>query len=158
MKYLLDSQEVLRQLYSSDEYKGVFSIVYVSRTSHTEWANELLGLMELQNKEDEKRLYMKDICVCEWNQIFPADKQKHFFNLRGLSKVDYRDCIFFDNQMNNIKSVSQLGVTCVYTPDGMHWGAWKEGLERWRQSNCSDQRSSALEEPETILEEPKTEK
>lgn len=37
--------------------------------------------------------------------------------------------LFFDNEMGNIKSVSKLGVKCVYCPDGMTERIWDEGLK-----------------------------
>ena len=36
--------------------------------------------------------------------------------------------LFFDNENGNIRTVSKLGVRCVYTPDGMTNEKWIEGL------------------------------
>lgn len=39
--------------------------------------------------------------------------------------------LFFDNEMGNIRSVSKLGVQCVYCPDGMTQAIWDEGLNKF---------------------------
>ena len=41
---------------------------------------------------------------------------------------DYDTMLFFDNERYNIDSVSQLGVKCVYCPDGLTEEAWREGM------------------------------
>ena len=40
--------------------------------------------------------------------------------------------IFFDNESRNCRDVEKLGVTCVYTPDGMTEAVWKKGLEEFK--------------------------
>lgn len=39
--------------------------------------------------------------------------------------------LFFDNEMQNCRDVAKLGVTCVYTPDGMTKRLWREGLDKF---------------------------
>ena len=56
------------------------------------------------------------------------DKRHHFRELHEMSGVPYEAMCFFDNEIGNIRSVSKLGVTCIYTPNGMTREAWEEAL------------------------------
>jgi hypothetical protein len=40
--------------------------------------------------------------------------------------------LFFDNESGNIRSVSELGVKCVYCPDGVTAEAWQQGLDLFK--------------------------
>ena len=63
------------------------------------------------------------------SQIYKSNKQEHFKKLKSEYKsIDYSEMLFFDNEMGNIRSVSKLGVKCVYCPDGMTEKIWEEGL------------------------------
>ena len=42
--------------------------------------------------------------------------------------------LFFDNEMRNCRDVGRLGVTSVYTPDGMTERTWQQGLTEFAQS------------------------
>ncbi len=42
--------------------------------------------------------------------------------------MGYEEMLFFDNEMGNIKSVSKLGVKCVYCPQGCDYEAWLTGM------------------------------
>jgi magnesium-dependent phosphatase 1 len=59
-------------------------------------------------------------------QISFQDKTQHFQRLHQATGVDYQDMVFFDNEKWNVKSVSKLGVKCIYTPDGMQKRHWEE--------------------------------
>lgn len=39
--------------------------------------------------------------------------------------------IFFDNEKRNCIDVAPLGVTCIYTPDGLTKSKWDEGLAKF---------------------------
>ncbi len=39
--------------------------------------------------------------------------------------------VFFDNERWNCREVAELGVVCVYTPDGMTEEIWQEGLQQY---------------------------
>lgn len=41
--------------------------------------------------------------------------------------------LFFDNERWNCQDVSHLGVTCVYTPQGMTRAKWLQGLKEHAQ-------------------------
>lgn len=64
-------------------------------------------------------------------EISFSDKARHFESLHRKTGVPFESMAFFDNEHWNIQSVSQLGVKCVYTPDGMTKEAWCEALEHF---------------------------
>ena len=125
MKYLGDSKAVLNDIATNEVWQNT-RVVYVSRTNYPEAAVPLLSLMDVNESHT-----MADVSVMEWNQIYPANKQTHFSKLLKLSGVPLRDMLFFDNQMDNIRSVSALGVTCVYTPEGLTHRHFLDGLARF---------------------------
>ena len=46
--------------------------------------------------------------------------------------------LFFDNEIGNCRDVAKLGVTCVYTPNGMTELLWREGLTKFAKRAFSD--------------------
>ena len=128
MQLLGDSAAILQELATDPRFANT-KVAFVSRTNYPEWAVPLLSLMEI---EPGGRT-MADVCCMELNQIYPANKRRHFTALHEASSVPLGEMIFFDNQMDNIESVSPMGVTCVYTPRGMTQAQWREGLESFRR-------------------------
>lgn len=45
--------------------------------------------------------------------------------------------LFFDNEYRNVTSVAALGVTSIYTPDGLTLSKWSEGLEEWNKKKAN---------------------
>ena len=60
-----------------------------------------------------------------------GSKDNHFRSLKKETGIDYDQMIFFDDQMGNCQTVSKLGVTVVYTPDGVTRQSFEEGLEKF---------------------------
>lgn len=54
------------------------------------------------------------------------NKKSHFKRLHKSTGIPYEQMLFFDNEYSNIRSVSSLGVKCIYTPDGMQKEHWEE--------------------------------
>mmetsp|Transcript_26876 Transcript_26876/g.64111 ORF Transcript_26876/g.64111 Transcript_26876/m.64111 type:complete len:300 (+) Transcript_26876:314-1213(+) len=59
-------------------------------------------------------------------EIAFENKQYHFQQLHRKTGIPFEEMVFFDNEYGNIRSVSKLGVHCVYTPDGMHHQHWDD--------------------------------
>lgn len=85
------------------------------------WPEEELALLELFQLED----YFSYI------EVYVGDKAEHFKNLRRKSGVKYEDMLFFDDSYVNIRTVSELGVVCVYVRQGMTLDLLREGLEKF---------------------------
>lgn len=65
-------------------------------------------------------------CFGDLVEIHFDNKKHHLRRLHQSTKIPYDEMVFFDNEYGNIRSVSTLGVTCIYTPDGMERKHWDE--------------------------------
>ena len=92
------------------------------RISEPDWAQECLQLFDVGEKLNMKK-------VGDYEEIYKANKQQHFKALQEKTGIAFEDMIFFDNQRNNIQSVSKLNVHCIFCPDGLTKQIWKSGLE-----------------------------
>ena len=118
------SREVL-SLLKHDESFSRTKVAWVSCTDEPRWAQALLDQFQTSHGDSIGT-------VVHSSQIFKANKQEHFRRLRAeFPHLEYRDMLFFDNEMGNIRTVSQLGVKCVYCPHGLTEDAWREGLNMW---------------------------
>lgn len=130
-----NSREILRVLSADRHYAGI-QVVYVSRTECPEWAKELIQLVPVHGE-----VTMAGCSAMHLHQIYPGDKKSHFTKISKLSGVSFSDMLFFDNEFRNIRSVSTLGVTCIYTPDGMTEETWEMGLQQFHQRKTSTEGS-----------------
>ena len=95
----------------------------VSCTDEPSWAQECLELFKTTPGNESL------ISCVDSSQIYKGNKQNHYRRLKKeYPHVEYSDMMFFDNEMGNIRSVSNLGVYCVYCPDGLTEHIWEEGL------------------------------
>lgn len=86
-----------------------------SRTEQPEWAQELLDLLQITER-------------FTFSEIYPSSKVRHFSSLRDDSGINYTEMLFFDDEMRNIREVSDLGVTSVFVDDGMTDDLFRQGL------------------------------
>lgn len=143
------SRRILHELATDTKWKNT-QVAYVSRTTEPEWANECLELFAITDKVSMGQL-------AAHHEIYPGTKTTHFKRIQNESKIPYsemvvfhgfprksnlpRHCgsyfmhlslqIFFDNEHGNIRDVGKLGVTCIYTPDGMTDEVWEAGLQKF---------------------------
>jgi magnesium-dependent phosphatase 1 len=114
------------------KYNSLETIVaWVSCTDEPEWAAECLQKFTIYDEKLKEKLFdpIGSVVKPEASQIYKANKQHHFKQLKSeFPKIEFEEMLFFDNEMGNIRSVSKLGVKCVYCPDGVTEKAWKEGM------------------------------
>lgn len=89
-----------------DELHGRYLLGIASRTHQPSWARELMELFGIS-------AYFRHV------MIFPGSKTSHFRQLRAETGKDYRQMVFFDDEMRNVREVSQLGVKSVLVEDGI---------------------------------------
>mmetsp|Transcript_19655 Transcript_19655/g.24238 ORF Transcript_19655/g.24238 Transcript_19655/m.24238 type:complete len:178 (-) Transcript_19655:111-644(-) len=95
-----------------------------SRTDEPLWAETCMNWLLIKDG--------KSLTACfDHVEIGFDDKKWHFQRLKQKTGIDYEHMVFFDNEMRNIRSVRELNVKCVYTPDGMTKEAWHEALEQF---------------------------
>ena len=99
-------EDVEQILAFCDEEAVPFAVA--SRTEQPEWARELLDLLEITER-------------FRFSEIYPSSKVRHFSSLTNDSGLEYSEMLFFDDEQRNIREVSELGVTCIFVPDGMNW-------------------------------------
>eukprot|EP00596_Hydrurales_sp_CCMP1899_P007321 CAMPEP_0119036514 /NCGR_PEP_ID=MMETSP1177-20130426/4264_1 /TAXON_ID=2985 /ORGANISM="Ochromonas sp, Strain CCMP1899" /LENGTH=196 /DNA_ID=CAMNT_0006996489 /DNA_START=85 /DNA_END=675 /DNA_ORIENTATION=+ len=121
VKLLGRSSYILEELKGEDRWSETV-VAWVSSCDEPKWAEECL-----QKFKTSAGKSIGD--YADSSHIYGDNKQVHFKKLKAEFKsIDYSEMIFFDNQMNNINSVSKLGVHCVYCPEGMTQKIWDDGL------------------------------
>eukprot|EP00944_MAST-04C_sp_MAST-4C-sp1_P005800 g5800.t1 len=114
-----ETKQILREL-QSEKWKKT-KVAYVSCTDEPVWADELLRKFELGSSMTLKS-------VCDFEEIYKANKQRHFISLKDRSGCEFSEMLFFDNERGNCTQVGTLGVKCVFCPDGLTAEAWREGM------------------------------
>mmetsp|Transcript_37400 Transcript_37400/g.81439 ORF Transcript_37400/g.81439 Transcript_37400/m.81439 type:complete len:172 (-) Transcript_37400:126-641(-) len=121
IKLIGDSKAILEELATQAKWKSS-RVGYASRTEYPEWANECLRHIEVG-----AGIHMNEV-LRPLKEIYPGKKTTHFQKMHKATGIAFKDMIFFDNENRNCVDVAPLGVTCVYTPNGMTTAKWKEGL------------------------------
>ena len=98
--------DILYELKNEEVWKDT-KVAWVSCTDEPSWANECMRKFQVKNGDAV-------ISMAQSSQIFKANKQEHFKNLKKEFRIDFEDMLFFDNEMGNIRSVSTLGVKSIY--------------------------------------------
>lgn len=115
-------REVLHDLKSKPEYSDV-KVAWVSCTDEPDWADTLLKTFITSGGDPLES-------VVHSSQIFKSNKKVHFQRLKQqYPDIAFEDMLFFDNEYGNIRSVSSLGVKCIFCPDGVTADAWADGLK-----------------------------
>ncbi len=98
-----------------------------SRTDHPEWARELLRTFELRTltrtnattATNHDAVSLQDAMTGPTILDSSRSKVGHFEQLNRDTNIPYADMMFFDNHARHCKSVSRLGVTVGYCPNGL---------------------------------------
>jgi magnesium-dependent phosphatase 1 len=126
-----DSLAVMEELHAARNGGADVTLALASTCDEPAWAQECLTRFVVAGGE------MGD--VFQHHEIYNGcDKKTHFRNLHKklAGEVSFDDMVFFDNQMNNISCVGQLGVHCVFAPDGITRAVWDQGIADWRKKQA----------------------
>lgn len=93
-------------------------LALASRTEQPEWARQLLKLLAITGEFAHA-------------EIYPSSKLRHFAALQKASGFAYEEMIFFDDEMRNIREVSDLGVTSIYVANGMTADLFHASLDQY---------------------------
>ena len=139
-EHLLDCKKVKVQLLGTtrtllenftqmSEFKnGTMAIAFASTTDEPEWARECLEKFTLHNGS------IKMGSIFSEHEMYKAkDKTVHLTALHHKTGVPFKDIVFFDNKMHNIRDVERLGVVCGHCPDGMTDEVWQAALAAFRK-------------------------
>lgn len=132
VRLLRDTREILEGLLANEAVaSGETTLGIASTCDEPAWARECLEKIMLQTPSGES---VRMGSVFRHNEIYKArSKKEHFIAIHRASGADFEDMAFFDNQMNNIRAVKELGVHCVYTPEGQTHAHFNQGVEAWRK-------------------------
>jgi magnesium-dependent phosphatase 1 len=122
-------EPALQQIHSEEVFADTL-VAYVSRTHYAPWAQECLEALTF----DEGKTLSVARGAAELSQIYPGDKKTHFRKIHKATGIPYERMIFFDNERRNVTSVAELGVVCVWAPDGFTKTAWEQGLRDFAKS------------------------
>ena len=95
-----------------------------SKTDEPDWARYCMQYLVV-NKEGTTLQQ----CFGNLVEISYDNKKYHLQRLHKKTGIPYEQMVFFDNEYGNIRSVSSLGVKCIYTPNGMQEEHWKEAKQ-----------------------------
>jgi len=93
-------KEILNQL------QGNYELAVASRTHRSDWALELMQLFRIMDFFDHL-------------EIYPGSKVAHFRRLHHITRIEFSEMIFFDDEIRNVDEVSELGVKSVLVREGI---------------------------------------
>lgn len=100
-------------------------LALASRTSKTQWAQQLLIDFELEKGQSLQSLFAH-------TEIRPGSKKAHFANLREATGLAYSEMLFYDDDARmNLGDISQLGVLCCHTPRGLTAEHFTKSLQKY---------------------------
>lgn len=139
-----ETRELLSRLAFSEEWGGGEAddktpktyLAISSTCDYPDWAKELLSkfTIPIPGKTGDT---VKMGTLFQSSHIYYANKAEHHKRiLQEIAKVDptvndVSQMLFFDNQMNNVRDVTNVGVASCYAPKGMQAGIFEQGLEIW---------------------------
>eukprot|EP00798_Chlamydomonas_sp_ICE-L_P021435 gene21435-28400_t len=132
------SADILKAFATDPKWENT-AVAYVSKTEYPEWAIPALKTIIISDSWGDSAkgrqggkgpVSMWDLCN-GIQEIYPGSKLTHFKAIKNKTNIEFEDMVFYDNENWNIRECSKLGITCVYTPDGMTAKTWKDGLDRY---------------------------
>jgi magnesium-dependent phosphatase 1 len=102
-------------------------LAIASRTSHPDWALELLQTFQLPSTGNSLMEVMNGPCIMNSS----ISKVKQFMQIEKETKIPCTEMLFFDNDIGNCKSVSRLGVTVGYCPNGIERGIFEKSMVKF---------------------------
>ncbi|XXQ37240.1 Magnesium-dependent phosphatase-1 [Plasmodiophora brassicae] len=121
VRMLGDTRSILARVHETNDPSVVLAIS--SRTDEPDWAQICLNTMEVRPGIALKRLFTYE-CISK------SAKTEHFRALNRKTGIPFSNMVFFDNEPGNIRLVSQLGVHCILTPDGVKHSHWQQAMSR----------------------------
>ena len=123
---------------NGDEWQDC-RVAVASRCDEPEWARQLLKLFTI----DDGRSFWQALDDGRLAEIYKGNKKTHLKALKQKTGVAFEDMLFFDDDQENIRHVSELGVVSVLTPEGVTEDAWEQGLRRFMEARLYQRRGGA---------------
>lgn len=129
-----EARDILQALATDPKWANTYLAVS-STCDHPSYAQELMNLFKFTNAQGAQ--VSMNLLFGDFQEIYYAGKDRqHYTLLQKIHRVDpsvseFSQFLFFDNQTNNIRSVSAIGVPSCYCPNGMTKGVFEKGLKIW---------------------------
>lgn len=112
--------QILLELKTDPKWKDT-TVAVASCTDEPDWAQACMRQFSIGGG-----FCIKDAMHLE--EIHKGNKQGHLKNLAKRTGIALEEMLFLDNEWGNCVDVSAIGVTVVYTPDGVTTEAWQAAL------------------------------
>jgi magnesium-dependent phosphatase 1 len=110
-----------------------------SRTGEPSWLQSLASLHVFATPEEEPELSLWT--VAQYREVYTGSKLTHFANISQKSGIDCSEMLFFDDEPENNREVTQLGVHFVAVPSFSSTGTTLDlmiqGLEEFEQGGAN---------------------
>eukprot|EP00977_Amphora_coffeiformis_P006118 scaffold1323_cov160-Amphora_coffeaeformis.AAC.23 len=117
--------DVMGILQALDQMENPPILALASRTTKTQWAEQLLRDFELEAGRSIHSLFAHV-------EIRPGSKKSHFSNLRDATGFAYSEMLFYDDDARmNLGEISQLGVLCCHTPRGLTTPHFVKSIQKY---------------------------
>lgn len=123
-----DVPRILSHLQTHDQVEAVVS---ASRTHAPRIAEKMLKLIHVPHEGQ----LVPSADLFDHKVWGIGSKVAHFQNIQRLTGIEYKDMVFFDDEMRNRDVERHLGVTFVPIDDsiGLTWSVFEAGISRWRE-------------------------
>jgi len=137
-----EARSVLQRLFNDPSRTSERERTYVAISSTCDepaWARECLSKLFL---DDDRKVPLSTL-FGDLTEIYASNKAAQMQTILGKIRridttvTDFHQFVFFDNQQNNIRDVSPLGVASVYCPGGLEVGVFERGLRQWAEKKSS---------------------
>ena len=125
VRLLGDVKNIMKE-FKTDPKWSESVVAVASSCDEPTWARECIKKFPISPE-----LKLSDVFDPDNIEIYKRNKAKHLQNISKQTGVDLKDMIFFDNQYGNCQDVAGVGVTVVYTPEGVTRKAFDEGLAQF---------------------------
>ena len=120
--------QIFEALRAEPRFAGC-QVAIASRSDEPAWARECIKKFCVGDG-----VPLSDIIAPNLIEIYKArSKQVHLTAISKASGVAFEEMMFLDNESGNCRAVAQLGVTVVYTPNGVTAEEWAHALEVFPQ-------------------------
>ena len=129
VRLLGDVRQIMHEFKTDPKWSNSI-IAVASSCDEPSWARECIQKFPVGS---DGRFKLNDVFSRNHTEIYKGGKNRHLTTIQQKCEngITFKDMIFFDNQYDNCHTVSKLGVTVVYTPDGVTRQAFNEAIKRF---------------------------
>ena len=119
-----DVRSIIHELGTDRRWKDTV-VAVASRCDEPAWARECLSKFSVGGG-----LSLKDV-MSGPDEIYKGSKADHLRTISRKTGVPLGEMVFFDNEPGNCQIVSGVGVTAVYTPEGLTRKLFQQAMDEY---------------------------